>query len=1399
MPPSRRRNLRGPLAQRTLLALALIAPGHAVDYIVSTDADEAYDGGSLMAETIDGSGLSLREAIGLANGSEGDDDGDTIAFDPLVFLLGPPVVNITAPLEITDDVRLDGEVALDALTGPATVDGGDATRLILLNTGSAPGAERAVSLANLVLTNGSAVDGGGAIRLGAVDQLALDAVTVSSSSAPDGGGIYNDGGSLTASGTDFTDNVADGASGSGGAIFNAGGGSVVLDGGTFSGNLANRAGGAIEDQSGGSEGFDLELSGVTFTANNAGLPPTTAAPGNGGAIHITGSGSIRIEGGSATGNLAAREGGAFWNGTGTMELVDAKIGSNTASGPGADDGGGGVFNNGGTLTIRGGSISGNVADGASGSGGGILTLDGAVTLTDMILASNVANRAGGGIEAIDGVLSLSGVTLGGTDPAAGNIAGPGGSAAPGNGGALHISGTAATTLSGGRVGFNVAASEGGGLWNQSGATMIVRGGAMIADNIAQGTAADNGGGGVFNNGGILDINATDGAVQVLRNQAINGSGSGGGLLNTPGGKVTISGATFTGNLANRAGGAIEDVSGLADGLTLTDTTLSDNGAGTAPATASPGNGGGIHITGSGGASITRGLIRGNSAAAEGGGLWNGTGTMAVAGTEIRDNAASGAASDNGGGGIFNNGGTLVISAMSVIDGNIADGTAGSGGGIFNELGGTLSIENSTLSNNRANRAGGGIEDNSGAGLGVTLVEVTMSGNNAGIAPAVAAPGNGGALHVTGPGDVAITGGSVSGNSAALEGGGLWNGAGTMTVDATELASNLAAGDALDDGGGGIFNNGGTLVVRNGALLSGNSATGTSGSGGGILNVGGGTIAVSDSSFSANLANRAGGGIEDQSGLTGTAVTLDRVDFSGNQAGTAPATANPGNGGALHVSGPGGVRYTGGSVTANEAAAEGGGLWNGTGTMTVDGVRFEGNVASGDAADHGGGALFNAGGTLSVTGSTLLANLADGASGSGGGILNDASGTLMVDDSTLRDNLANRAGGALEATAGTISTLDGCIVSGNTAGPEGTAAPGNGGAVHISGDGSVSTTGTAYDGNVAGNEGGGLWNSGSGTLTITDCSVTGGFAPDGGGLFNQAGSGMTMVTNTTISGNSATHGGGIRIEGGTIDLLHVTIAANRATGVGGGVEVVSGMLGLSNSAVADNAAPAGPDASGAFASASFSLLEDGTDASGIADGTDGNRVGVDPMLVALADNGGPTPSHRPLSGSPLVDAGSNAAAAGLDFDQRGSGRPRILGPGVDIGAIEVLVTGYAEWAEANFTDATPVAGRDPGDDPDGDRLDNAGEWLTGSNPEVGDASPFEVMTDGGTTTIRFPRSKSVPQGAEVLETSTNLAGWTPRPTADVERENLGADLEQVRLTVPTDGEPRLFLRLEVTTP
>ncbi|TDT15391.1 CSLREA domain-containing protein [Ilumatobacter fluminis] len=578
-----------------------------------------------------------------------------------------------------------------------------------------------------------------------------------------------------------------------------------------------------------------------------------------------------------------------------------------------------------------------------------------------------------------------------------------------------------------------------------------------------------GSGGAIANAGSTTLQI----VSFVGNRAEGPAASGGAILNT--GELSVWFSTFDGNRATRAGGAIEANGGTTN---IVGSTFVENTTGP-----EPGNGGAFHLTGEGQVTVSGSTFRGNTATAEGGALWNSaSGTMVVANSSIDGNTASGAEADQGGGGVFNDGGTMTISG-STIFGNIADGEAGSGGGVLNNDG-TVDIESTDIVGNTSNRAGGGIEANVGT---TDLDFVRLEANRTG-----SAPGNGGGFHITGAGNSDIRNSTVIRNEAAAEGGGLWNGVGTMTVVDTQVSFNTAAGPAADQGGGGLFNAGGTLVVDGGSIDE-NTATGEAGSGGGILNDQG-TLEVTGTEIADNSSVRAGGGIEANVGTT----TIDDVNLFRNTTG-----GSPGNGGGLHITGAGDATVSNSNISFNTAAAEGGGLWNGTGTMVVTDSFLNTNTASGDEADQGGGGLFNAGGTLEVRSTKLFKNVADGASGSGGGILNDQ-GDLTVEDSNISRNESMRAGGGIEANIGTTTLVEVRLEANSTG-----AAPGNGGGLHISGAGTADITDGRVFRNSAAKEGGGLWNSATGTLTVSGTDIRKNTAPAGPDVFTVPGGDTTI--------------------------------------------------------------------------------------------------------------------------------------------------------------------------------------------------------------------------------------------------------------------------------------------------
>ena len=1119
--------------------------------------------GSLQAATFtvsdpgdNGPGTLRQALIDAAANTEVDTINFTAAF------VTPTTITLSSgPLQVTEanGVTIEPGLATGAIT--VTQTGGQQ----LVNVTGAG----TVTISSLTFSGGIAPSGG-AFQVSADSDLTLSGVTVSGNTATGaadgGGGIFNEGVLTLGSGTTIINNAATGTSGSGGGVFSRGG-SLTLDGAIFTNNIAERAGGGVEIDSNGA----FSSLSTDFTGNVAG--DGAPNPGNGGAIHITGGGGVTtsIVGGTFSGNSAAAEGGALWNGAGEMTFNGVTVMNNTASGAGDDQGGGGIFNAGGVLTIYSSTasiITGNVADGAAGSGGGILLDGGSATIDGATISSNVANRAGGGLELnarIDQTASvnLANVTLD-------NNALPTASAAPGNGGGLHVSGPGTVDITGGTASGNTAAAEGGGLWNGSG-TMTISG-TTIVGNVASGAADNEGGGGIFNAGGALVINTSSGAVTIESNVADGTSGNGGGIM-IDGGSASLDGATVQLNQANRAGAGIELNARVDTSASVIIANSSLSGNVTPTGTAAPGNGGALHVSGQGTVNIDGSSITSNTAAAEGGGLWNGSGTMTITTSSILDNDALGDGDDQGGGGIFNSGGALVIGNAPVtrrskgvlpvqITGNRATGTSGSGGGILID-GGSAMIVDANISQNDANRAGGGIELNARVD---TAASLTMSGGTLGsnTTPAVSAnPGNGGGLHVSGPGSVQISATAVTNNVAAAEGGGLWNGSGPMTVTGGTISANVASGVVADSsapedfqGGGGIFNAGGALSVESGTQITGNMADGVGGagnvssSGGGIMSVGGSVSLTNDVVLSGNTALRAGGGIElVNSGFTGNGITLTTNDAGG-------AAPQPGNGGGLHITGTSSADLTNIVVTQNVAAAEGGGLWNGGGTMTIANALIDGNSAGGDASDQGGGGVFNAGGAIvidEVSGSpsTISNNSALGASGSGGGLLSDG-GSISIGDTLFDTNTANRAGGGIEMTAGASGTLAGTLFTGNDTGVTGTPAPGNGGALHVAGGGLLTANGVDAQNNVAANEGGGFWNGGGAETNVSNASFSGnrsnGLASGGGAFLNLA---TASIANSTFTANTAASdgpgdGGGAVFNTGTLTIVDSDFSDNLAT-------------------------------------------------------------------------------------------------------------------------------------------------------------------------------------------------------------------------------------------------------------
>ncbi len=152
---------------------------------------------------------------------------------------------------------------------------------------------------------------------------------------------------------------------------------------------------------------------------------------------------------------------------------------------------------------------------------------------------------------------------------------------------------------------------------------------------------------------------------------------------------------------------------------------------------------------------------------------------------------------------------------------------------------------------------------------------------------------------------------------------------------------------------------------------------------------------------------------------------------------------------------------------------------------------------------------------------------------------------------------------------------------------------------------------------------------------------------------QSTSNATLI-NSTLSGNSAAKGGGIyAYHPGTLTLTNATISANTDTSYGGGGVWGNASITVDNSIVAGNTQAGGPDLYPGFGAGSNNLMS-------------GN-----PQLGSLGNNGGPTQTMLPQTGSAAINAAP--CLAGIATDQRGYIRPdpasRSLTTPCDIGSVE----------------------------------------------------------------------------------------------------------------------------------
>jgi len=191
-------------------------------------------------------------------------------------------------------------------------------------------------------------------------------------------------------------------------------------------------------------------------------------------------------------------------------------------------------------------------------------------------------------------------------------------------------------------------------------------------------------------------------------------------------------------------------------------------------------------------------------------------------TRVSGNSATGGTLSTGGG--IDNGGTLTLE-NTLVTGNSAD----SAGGINNGPGASFTMTGGSIEDNTSSASVGGVELPPGSAA--TLIGVLVRGNTA--------AGSGGGFDVSG--NLSLSNSNVHLNSAGTNGGGMEVSGGSVSVVASSIFVNTASGD-----GGGIFSNGDVTITN--STVSNNDAGGL---GSGILNNVVGNLTSTNSTIGGN--------------------------------------------------------------------------------------------------------------------------------------------------------------------------------------------------------------------------------------------------------------------------------------------------------------------------------------------------------------------------------------------------------------------------------------------------------------------------------------------------------------------------------------------------------------------
>jgi len=1045
--------------------------------VVDTATDEADDGGTYTAEKADGTGLSLREAIGIANRA----GGGTISFASGLgtVTLGTSVTiseNITLDADVVNSITVGGDISI-ASGKTLTVTNGAGDTLTLSGNISGAGSLTKSGVGTLVLSGSNSYSGNttvsaGTLSIGGDSNLGSDAATVTLS----GGNL-----TVTSAGT-IDDNIVMSA---GATITTAN--AVTLSGNITGNNALTKAGVgtltlagtnvlASSTVTGGilgvTDSTNLGSGGVTL--NGGGLTVTGSGVTVSNAVALTGAGTITNDNAVALSGIVSGTGALTKAGWGTLTLS----GDNTYSGATT------VYS--GMLVAAHNNALGSTAGSTTVSSGASLGLQGGVTVTEAVSVAGLGVSSAGAIYNVSGTNTLSGnVTLNSSSYLAaaagqltisGNING-GYSIIKVGAGTLVLSGTNAydnTLILAGMLSVAADGNLGSGTVTLNGGDLTITGATTIDNAIALSQAATltnaddvtlsgalSGSGALTKAGaGTLTLSntgnssaasaltVTSGVVSIATDSTLVG-----GAVTLNGGSLTVTGAT-----------TIDNAIALSQAATLTnanDVTLSGALSGSGALTKAGAGRLTLDNIGNSSASATLTVTAGTVSVASdsrlvGGAVTLNGGTLNLNSAGNIDNAIVLGAS---------NGTINVTSAAGTLSGNIT------GTGSLTKTGGQLLTLSGTndYSGGTTVRGTNGLSVTSGTNLGTGAValeanltitgtgtisnaiavnaDATIDNANAVTLSGVLSGSN--ALTKAGAGTLTLTAANTHTGAVTVSAGGLTLQGGSSIGDSSAVT--VSGGATLTLAGGnetiGSLAGAGNVVLGYRLTLGGGNTDTTfsgviSGSGNGIVKTGTGTLTLTGNntytgsttvSAGGLTLNSSGGALADTTAVSvasGATLTLSQDDTIGSISGAGAVVLNAGT---LTVGGDGTSTTVSGVISgAGNLVKAGSGTLTLSGTNTYSGATTvsAGTLVATNSASlgsTGGGTTVSSGATLSIQGGITLAEALtlSGNGVSSAGALVNASGT-----NTLSGTVALAADSSIGTSAGTL-TLSG-VVSGSFA-------------------------------------------------------------------------------------------------------------------------------------------------------------------------------------------------------------------------------------------------------------------------------------------------------------------------------------------------------------------------------